>query len=272
MTAGNGARPAASSRADERTATRCRAGGAGRPGRLEDHPRREAGRRSARRRPEQGPRQRPRGPHRQGGRAGRRQRRHGCSGRRRHAHQGRLGDARALHGRVALGPDRDLVPHAHGHDARHAPQAAQGGRPQGLVHPPDRLRDRARGDRADAGHDAPLRRDRRQAARDRRRRRQPRHRRRRRAQGRRPHADGAGDPRRRPAVVPGVPRRVRRADRQGAREQARRRRPPGRQPVAHQPGRHRHDRLGPAADEGPGHADRHRLDRVPAGARRTSAR
>ena len=29
-------------------------------------------------------------------------------------------DARALHGRVALGADRDLVPHAHGHDAGRA--------------------------------------------------------------------------------------------------------------------------------------------------------
>ena len=62
---------------------------------------------------------------------------------------------------------------------------------QGLLHPPDRLRDRPRRDRADAGHGAPLRRDRRQAAPCRRRRRQPRHRRRRRAQGRRAHADGA---------------------------------------------------------------------------------
>ena len=42
------------------------------------------------------------------------------------ADQGRAGDARPLHGRVALDPDRDLVPHAHRHDARRAPQAAQG--------------------------------------------------------------------------------------------------------------------------------------------------
>ena len=45
------------------------------------------------------------------------------------AHQGRRGDARPLHGRVALRPDRDLVPHARRHDARRPPQAAQGGRP-----------------------------------------------------------------------------------------------------------------------------------------------
>ena len=41
-------------------------------------------------------------------------------------HQGRRGDARPLHGRVALDPDRDLVPHDHRHDARRPPQAAQG--------------------------------------------------------------------------------------------------------------------------------------------------
>ena len=109
----------------------------------------------------------------------------GAPRRRGHAAQGRQRDARALHGRVAVDPDRDLVPHDHRHDARRPPQAAQGGRPAGLLHAPDRLRDRPRGDRADAGHGAPLRRDRRQAARARRRRRQPRHRRRRRAQGRR---------------------------------------------------------------------------------------
>ncbi len=93
---------------------------------------------------------------------------------------------------------------------------------------------------------------------------QPRHRRRRREEGRRTHADGAGDQGRRPADVPAVPRRLQRADRQGARQQAHRRRPPGRERLAHQPGRHRHDRLRPAADERPGHDRRHRLDRLPA--------
>ena len=38
----------------------------------------------------------------------------------RDADQGRVGDARALHGRVAVDPDRDLVPHAHRHHARRA--------------------------------------------------------------------------------------------------------------------------------------------------------
>ena len=56
----------------------------------------------------------------------------------------RRGDARPLHGREPLDPDRDLVPHDHRHDARRPPQAAQGRRPAGLLHPPDRLRDRAR--------------------------------------------------------------------------------------------------------------------------------
>ena len=72
------------------------------------------------------------------------------------------------------------------------------GRPAGLVHPSDRLRDRPRGHRRDAGDGPPLRRDRRQAPPHRRRRGQPRPRRRRGEEGRHPHADGAGDPRRRP--------------------------------------------------------------------------
>ena len=137
------------------------------PGRLPHHAGRQARGCRPRHRPLRRPGQRTRGPDRQGGRARRRQRRRerrrrgrraGRQARRRHAHQGRLGDARALHGRVARGPDRDVLPHDHRHDARRAPQAAQGGRPPRLLHPPDRLRDRARRDRADAGHGAPLRR------------------------------------------------------------------------------------------------------------------
>ena len=88
-------------------------------------------------------------------------------------------------------------------DARRPPQAAQGGRPARLLHPPDRLRDRPRRDRADAGDGA------RTSTRSTASRTsiddgagQPRHRGRRRAQGRRAHADGAGHPRRRPAPVP----------------------------------------------------------------------
>ena len=62
-----------------------------------------------------------------------------------------------------------------------------------------------------------------------------------------------------------VPRRVRRADRQGAHEHAPGRRPGRRQPLADQPGRHRHRRQRPTADDGPGHDHRHRLDRLPVG-------
>ena len=179
------------------------------------------------------------------------------------AAQGRRRDARALHGRVALDPDRDLVPHDRRHHARRPPQAAQGVRQEGLLHAPDRLRDRARGDGADAGHDQRLRGDRRQAARHRHRPGQPRHRRRRREEGRRPHPDGARHPRRRPPDLPAVPRRLQRPDRPRPREQAHRGRPPGRQRLAHQPRRHRHGRLRAAADERPGHDRRHGLDRLP---------
>ena len=56
--------------------------------------------------------------------------------------QGRRRRAGALHGREPLDPDRDLVPHADRHDARRPAQAAQGRRAEGLLHPPDRLRDR----------------------------------------------------------------------------------------------------------------------------------
>ncbi len=90
--------------------------------------------------------------------------------RRRPADPRRRGRARALHGREPLDPHRHLVPDAHRHRPRAAPRPAQGGRPAGLVHPPDRLRDRARGHRGHGGDVPPLRRDRRQAAPGRRRR------------------------------------------------------------------------------------------------------
>ena len=166
-------------------------------------PDRPARRRGRGRRPRPGDRLRPRRPDHEGRRAGRR---HGARQRQRRATRSRRVDAdqglgrgaRALHGREPLDPDRHLVPDAHGHDPGRPPQAAEGRRPEGLVHPSDRVRDRARGDRRDAGHGPPLRRGRRQAPPRRRRGGQPRPGRRRRAQGRRPHADGAGDPRRGP--------------------------------------------------------------------------
>ena len=78
-----------------------------------------------------------------------------------------------------------------------------------------------------------------------------------------PHADGAGDPRRRPPELRRVPRRLQRAGREGAHQHAHRRRPHRRQRHAHQPRRDRHRRLGAAADGRPGHDRRHRLDRLP---------
>ena len=53
--------------------------------------------------------------------------------------------ARALHGELALGANRNEFPHDRRHRARRAPKGAQGGRDARLLHPPHRLRDRARG-------------------------------------------------------------------------------------------------------------------------------
>ena len=57
-----------------------------------------------------------------------------------------------------------------------------------------------------------------------------------------------------------------------ARQHAAARRLPGREHHAHQPGRHRHGRLGAAADARPGHDHRHRRDRLPARPRRRPTR
>ena len=62
-----------------------------------------------------------------------------------------------------------------------------------------------------------------------------------------------------------LPLQLRRADREDAREQAHRRRLPGHQHLAHQPGRDRHRRLGAAPAQRPERDHRHRLDRLPAG-------
>ena len=91
---------------------------------------------------------------------------------------------------------------------------------------------------------------------------------RRREEGRLAHADGAGDPRRRHARLRRLPRRLRRARREGAHEHADRGRPRRREHHPDQPRRHRHDRLGAAPDARPGHDHRHRLDRLPVGPRR----
>ncbi|MEJ7715519.1 MAG: 2-oxo acid dehydrogenase subunit E2 [Thermoleophilaceae bacterium] len=59
--------------------------------------------------------------------------------------------------------------------------------------------------------------------------------------------------------------RLRRGGARRPRQQALTRRLPGREHHAHQPRRHRHDRLGAAADARPGHHRGHRVDRLPAG-------
>ena len=105
----------------ERAAAAGRARRRRRPRRRQGHPGRRARRRRARRRPRDVQGTGPAGriskadvlAAENGARAARRARRG-------HADQGRQRDARALHGRVARGPDRDVVPHAHRHDARRA--------------------------------------------------------------------------------------------------------------------------------------------------------
>ena len=66
-----------------------------------------------------------------------------------------------------------------------------------------------------------------------------------------------------------LPLLLRGADHEDAREQAHRRRLPGHQHLADQPGRDRHDRLGAAPAQRPERDHRHRLDRLPAGVGRT---
>ena len=177
--------------------------------------------------------------------------------------RGRRRGTRPLHEGEPRDPDRDELPHARGRHARPPPAPAQRGaeggaaRHEGVVHPPDRPRDRDRGPRP-PGDGPLLRRGRRQAAADRARVRQPRARRRRAAQGRRAHADRACHQGRRRHGLRHIPRGVRGPDPQDARRVAVARRPAGREHHAHEPGRHRDSRLGAAADAGPGHDRRDR--------------
>ncbi len=106
---------------------------------------------------------------------------------------------------------------------------------------------------------------RRQAGGDRGQPRQPRHRRRRRAQGRVPQPDGSRDQGRGRSRLRRLPLLLRGPDQQDPREQAHRRRLPGHEHLADQPGRDRHPRLGPAPDEGAERDHRDRVDRLPAG-------
>src|SRR3954454_14121074 len=172
------------------------------------------------------------------------------------------GHAREVHGREPVDPDRHLVPHACRHDDGRPAQEAEGLRPARLVHPPHRLRHRARGPERRAGDGAPLRRDRRPAAPRRRRPGEPRHRGRRREEGRQPPPHGAGHPRRRPQELPRLQGRLRRARREGAHEHADRRRPHRREHLADEPRRPRHRRVRPAPHGRPGHDRRDGLDRL----------
>ncbi|CAA9463773.1 MAG: 2-oxoglutarate dehydrogenase E1 component, partial [uncultured Solirubrobacteraceae bacterium] len=242
------------------------------------HPRltgRPPRRRRPRRRARRGARDGPRREDRQGGRP-RGGRRGGAGGRgaggRAGIAPGRDGHAaargargtRALHGGLAGDPDRDLLQDLHRHRPRRGAAPPQGRRPSRLLHPPDRLRDRACGERGDAGDGPPPREDRRAAPRGRRRARRARHRRRRRSSRRQPHAPGAGHPRRRPAVVHAVPGPLRRPRRPYARRRPECRRAARSQRHPDQSGRSGHRGVGAAADARTGDHRRDRSDRLPA--------
>ena len=181
----------------------------------------------------------------------------------------RTGPDRQEHGHLADGADRDQRPLAAGQAADRPARGDQqppapGPRRQGLLHPPDRLRDGAGAEDA-PGDEQRLRRGRRQADHGRAAARQPRpgHRP---AQARRhPPAAGAEHQELRDAGLRPVLGRVRGDGEEG----------PGRQPDrrglrrhhhhADQPGHHRHQPLGAAADAGPGRDHRRRFDGVSAG-------
>ena len=192
--------------------------------------------------------------------------RRGAGRRRGEGVAGAGGDAGSGDERESGGAHRHLVPDDRGRHARRqaqgAERAAERAGSEGLLHPPDRLGDRA-GGQGVAGDDAQLRGARRQAVRDRERAGQPRHRRRHRAQGRLAQPDGAGDQGRRRPRLRRLPLLLRGPDHEDAREQAHRRRLPGHQHLADQPRRDRHRRLGPPADEGPERDRRRRRDRLP---------
>ena len=155
---------------------------------------------------------------------------------------------------------------ARGRPARRPAQGAQGRRQEALLHPPDRL-----GDRPGLATTCPvmahcLSGGRRQAAARRSRASiSPRPGRRRRAQGRHALAGRARCSRSADTMTSrSFVAALRRARRRRARQQAAAGRLRRREHLAHQPGRPRHGRLGAAADAGPGHDHRHRLDRLPA--------
>ena len=158
---------------------------------------------------------------------------------------------------------------AHRRRARRPPQGAQGGRQEALLHAPDRLGDR-QGRRRDAGDGQRLRRAGRQAAcgssraRSASASRSTSSARTARARSSCPVVHGAGA-----LDFADFVAALRRAGRRRARQHAAARRLRRREHHAHQPRRHRHRRLGAAADARPGHDRRHRRDRLPARPRST---
>ena len=201
--------------------------------------------------------------------------------RRRRAHSRCGCGDRRQHGAQPDGAHRHQLPQRAGEVARGEPQGDQRlPQPQragqGQLHPPHRVRHRARHRRRGAEHEQQLRRSRRrQAAPHSQRARQhgPRGRRR---QGRRvAHARRAGAARCRHTRLRRVPRRVRRAHPQGEGQQARRLRLPGCHDQPHQPGHDRHRPERATVDARPGRHHRRRQHRLPGrvpGRRRRRAR
>ncbi len=194
-------------------------------------------------------------------------RRDGARRRRDGAHQGPGGHPRPVHGREPLHPHGHQLPHPARGRAGRAPQGAEGGGEEALLHPPDRLGDRAGRPRL-AGDGQLLRRAGRQAPARPGGNAQPGPGRGHGAQGREPLVGGARDPRRLGARLRHLCRPLRRAGGRRARQQAAPGRLPGRQHLAHQPRRPRHRGLRAPPDAGPGHDHRHRRHRLPAGAHR----
>ena len=144
------------------------------------------------------------------------------------AHPRPSGNAREVHEREPLDSHGHELPHRARQRARQPPQGAQGGRQEALVHPPDRLGDRA-GRPRHAGDGPRLCRGGREAAARGAWQREPRACRGRGAQGRHALARGAGGPRRERAQLRRLRGALRRARGRRARQHASARRLPGRE-------------------------------------------
>ena len=246
-------------------------------GRRQGLARRRARRGRRGRRPRRRHRHRPRRADHEGRRARRaataRQRRRGRAAATRAAAQGRRGDARPLHGREPLDPDRDLVPHDHRHGDGRA--AASSSRTPGRRSPsptssptrsrwPRRTRCRSWRTTSREVDGKPHRVDdgavnlgiavdveKKDGT---------------------PHADGAGHPRRRAQASATSRPPSTRSSRRRATNTLTADDLTGANVSLDQPGRHRHVASRPAAHDRPGHDRRDRLDRLPGRPRATSAR